>query len=126
MSHTPGPWRLDDVSHPFGHSVELRRDTYHFIDAGQGFLPTLGGGLGGFGIAAHMSEADAALITASPELLDLAVDALRTFEEIEATRAPIHPACNAAERAAQEDAMSALRNLIAAHRHVIAKARGGK
>jgi hypothetical protein len=64
-AHTPGPWVLDAKygDHPtLGHSPELMINGYHFIDAGEGYSPR------GFSVASHMSEADARLIAAAPDL----------------------------------------------------------
>lgn len=50
--------------------------------------------------------------TKVPSLATVARRALSALEAIERTRAPIHPLCNAEERAAQEAALRALRELI--------------
>lgn len=61
---TPGPWRLDDVSH--AHVID---DDYHVIDAGGYNADT--DKLEGFSLAGIMSPADAALIAESPAMAAL-------------------------------------------------------
>lgn len=63
--HTQGPWRLDDPIH-----AHVLGEDYHVIDAGIWHK-------GGFHIATFISEADAKLIAAAPELL---AACLRTLE----------------------------------------------
>jgi hypothetical protein len=62
IKHTPGPWILDDADN---HAYFIDHD-YHFIDAGNGFLGSDGSG---FSLSGCMSESDARLIAAAPELL---------------------------------------------------------
>lgn len=62
MAHTPGPWRYFD---PIGDAVDSECGPYLQIAAGEGY--TLGGN--GFGITGYISEADARLIVAAPDLL---------------------------------------------------------
>lgn len=60
--HTIGPWVLDAPEH----AQHIIQD-YHFIDAGKGYHCERSGN--GFGIAGFMSQADAQLIAAAPDLL---------------------------------------------------------
>lgn len=65
MSHTKGPWILDEA---YG-NPEILHGGYHAITAGQGFY---GGGERdtGFELSAFMKIEDARLIAAAPELLE--------------------------------------------------------
>lgn len=75
-AHTPGPWRLQNRPYENG-------DPYFHIDAGCGFYPLdaiTRAREGGFGITGILSEADARLIAAAPELLEAVKFALRVAE----------------------------------------------
>jgi len=65
IKHTQGPWEVDgpDAAH-------VVSEDYHVIRAGCGFLAeSKEHRESGFRIAGHMSEADARLIAAAPDLL---------------------------------------------------------
>lgn len=62
---TPGPWRLDAPV-----NAHVISDDYHTVDAGCGFLASADQREPGFGLAGHMTLADARLIAASPLLFD--------------------------------------------------------
>jgi hypothetical protein len=63
--HTPGPWRyLPDG--PSCLRTEIRKPNYRTIEAGHGFF---GDGGHGFELTGYLSEADAMLVAAAPELL---------------------------------------------------------
>lgn len=70
---TPGPWRLDDRAGHAGHA-HLIRGLYHYIDAGCGYC--LEGHAPGFTISALLSQADARLIAAAPDLVSALQEAL--------------------------------------------------
>jgi hypothetical protein len=72
----------------------------------------------------HERDANGYLVAASTELLRTVRCSLDFLEEYERTRAPVHPLCNADERAAQERGFRVLRALINKHREVIATAEG--
>lgn len=74
--HTPGPWRLDtpDMAHVVEHD-------YHSIKAGVGFLAEKPEAAG-FGLAGHMTLADARLIAAAPELLEALVACVDALDRI--------------------------------------------
>lgn len=63
---TPSPWRLDDASADL---AGLIKEDYHTIDAGKGFYDT--SNTSGFGLTGLLSPADARLIAAAPELVEL-------------------------------------------------------
>jgi hypothetical protein len=69
-AHTPGPWILDDPRR-----VRPEYVGYHHIDAGKGFHDEHTGT--DFGLSGFMSEADARLIAAAPDLLDMLKRVLR-------------------------------------------------
>jgi hypothetical protein len=73
IKHTPGPWIMDDADN---HANFIDHD-YHFIDAGNGFLGSDGSG---FSLSGCMSESDARLIAAAPELLELVLNANHGFK----------------------------------------------
>jgi hypothetical protein len=81
--HTPGPWRLDDVTFlGCDHRVNLISDIYHFIDAGRGYVGD------GFGVGGCIGIADARLITAAPDLLD-ALRELRNWYGLDPSHTPL-------------------------------------
>jgi hypothetical protein len=61
--HTEGPWRITNHKNP-----DLACDGYQFIEAGNGFHDEKSDS--GFWIANFMSDADARLIAAAPDLLE--------------------------------------------------------
>ena len=62
-AHTPGPWRLNDAR---DHTTALLTGEYRCIGGGCGFHVD---GHVGFSLPGHISEADARLIVAAPDLL---------------------------------------------------------
>ncbi len=67
MNHTPGPWQQHAPR------IDGKIDqTYREITAWNGFHPE------GFGLSGFMSEADARLIAAAPEMLE-ALDKIACF-----------------------------------------------
>jgi hypothetical protein len=65
MKHTPGPWQFDAQD-----DAHVVSDDYHVIRAGCGYLAEAKEEREpGFRIAGHMTEADARLIAAAPDLL---------------------------------------------------------
>lgn len=70
--HTPGPWELDVAD-----DAHVVSEDYHTIRAGCGFLAKAEDQREpGFHIAGHMTEADARLMTAAPELLEVLREAI--------------------------------------------------
>ena len=62
MKKTPGPWKI--VKRPTSNF------TYHYIEAGKGFLDENAVAEGGFSISGIMIPEDAQLIASSPDLLE--------------------------------------------------------
>jgi hypothetical protein len=60
---TKGPWRLDDTKH-----ADLCTDGYHIVDAGD-CVNSPDKGYVGFCVSGFMSDEDARLIAAAPDLL---------------------------------------------------------
>ena len=92
--HTKGPWRLDQNGE--GEWPEVYKGDYRRINAGQGYHPD------GFDLTGFMSEADARLITAAPDLLEAVEDVI-------------------SERTLHGDIVDAMRHV----RSALAKATGG-
>ena len=79
IKHTPRPWQL--TSDPYEDGTP-----YFKIRGGEGHYQDEDGNAVGFQIDAIMSEADARLIAAAPDLLAVAVEARKiTLETAEAT-----------------------------------------
>lgn len=69
--HTPGPWRLND---PKDHTPELLNGDYRCIGAGVGYcMPDCPPG---FSIVGALREADARLMVAAPDLLEVLKESL--------------------------------------------------
>lgn len=117
MSHTSGPWVVNDVLEGGGGFGEWRVESEHeHGEVNEGWCIASMWGSDG--------QANAYLVAAAPELLAELRKSLAAWVAIERTRAPIHPLCNAVEVAQQETSLRALRDIIASHRAAIAKARG--
>ncbi len=71
--HTPGPWKL--IKNPLPGEPNARCPYWH-MDAGAGYPREVDGELRGFRVAAYMSNADARLIAAAPDLLEACKRAL--------------------------------------------------
>lgn len=71
---TPGPWK-EGIKIVQGHPID---HDYRFIDAGLGFYSKENTG---FGITGYISEADAKILAAAPELLEACEDALHHHVE---------------------------------------------
>jgi hypothetical protein len=63
VTHTPGPWEL-----PVMEGLTDRGDNYRYLIAGKGYYESETGG--GFCLSGFMSDSDANLIVAAPDLLD--------------------------------------------------------
>jgi hypothetical protein len=79
--HTPGPWRLDDRS-----NAHVLGDTYHVIEAGQGHHDP-DNGFTGFRVTAFISQADARLIHAAPDMAEALQKAALCLDDMEKANA---------------------------------------
>ena len=108
-THTPGPWILDAPSRRMDRHDEPEFRDYHHIDAGVGFFDDTEG----FGITGFMSEADARLITAAPDLLAAckrALGEMRDYGGTEYLRAAIKKAEPVSERVTFQRGIGAARS----------------
>jgi hypothetical protein len=73
LKHTPGPWTAYELPH-----TKNEYHQYWHIDGGCGYCCYKKG----FSIAGCISEPDAKLIAASPELLDACIKSLEVFKQL--------------------------------------------
>jgi hypothetical protein len=76
MSHTPGPWKLDDFGR---YDASLLTGDYHAVSAGNGYHADGENGTG-FGLTGFLEMEDARLIAAAPQLLEACKAVLIAFE----------------------------------------------
>lgn len=86
--HTPGPWLLDCKKR---HARHLATGGYHTIDAGD-LCNKPESGYVGFSLAGYMSDEDARLIAAAPDLLAALKNISRNAALDDAWLEPVHAA----------------------------------
>lgn len=87
MSHTKGPWLVDDGFY----GPDLTSDDYHIIVAGCGYHASPSDD--GFAITGCISTANARLISAAPELLEALEDMISFQYDGDPLRQESCPAC---------------------------------